>query len=107
MNFKIFPKTKLDLTHMYIVLLIFGTFGIHSFILGKWKQGIYLLLTIGGSHLVTFSFLTGVSSVKHLSVDIFYTYILTGFLFGIPILIYDLIKMREYVGQYNRKVEQV
>ena len=99
---EIFPKEKLSAFSIYWVLLIFGSFGIHQFLMRMWKKGLYLLFTCGISHGLL------IISLQHYNIQIpvkvlFYL-IFGGYFLGVPVLFYDLFTLPIQVKSFNKKL---
>ena len=102
-NLEFFPSDKTKRFQDALICWFFlGTFGIHQFYLGNKKRGLYFLLTSGVSHFLVFSAI----STKALHSDgpllrLYFGVILLGYILGVPVLLWDLIRMPIHVKRAN------
>lgn len=99
-----FPKEKkLSYDNTFWSWLILGSFGVHQFYLGNKKKGFYLLSTSGLSHfLILLALCIKINWPKGIFLYVYLGIIILGAILGVPVLIWDLIKMRDQVKAVNR-----
>ncbi|MBI2519479.1 MAG: TM2 domain-containing protein [Bdellovibrio sp.] len=80
-----------------------GTIGMHQFYLGNKKRGLYLLFTSGLSHFLLFIGINtkafhnqGMALIK-----LYLGIIILGYILGLPVLFWDLIRMPTQVRNAN------